>query len=68
MDEKQRRDPSSREESPTPTRQEEMPEQAQQEETYVPRNPKQLFAARLGLILFILFVIWQVYQIYHGFQ
>ena len=36
------------------------------QEQYVPRPAWQVWAARVGLVLFILFVIWQILTIARG--
>ena len=38
----------------------------QEQDVYVPRPAWQVWAARVGLILFILFVIWQILTIAGG--
>ena len=38
----------------------------EQPEGYVPRPAWQVWAARVGLVLFILFVIWQILSIAKG--
>ena len=43
-------------------------ETGNEEKGYEPRPAWQLWAARIGLVLFILFVIWQVILIYRGFR
>ena len=40
--------------------------QQQEQETYVPRPKWQVWAARVGLVLFILFVIYQFLTIVRG--
>ena len=65
MEEKQKETVSSADEETTPRQD---PVETEEEDTYVPRTPTQLWAARLALLVFILFVIWQVWQIYHGFR
>ena len=44
------------------------PQPEKEEKGYEPRPVWQLWAARIGLILFIALVIWQVVQIYRGFR
>lgn len=39
---------------------------AAEKEVYVPRPAWQVWAARVGLVLFILFVIFQYVKIYRG--
>ena len=41
-------------------------EQLQEQESYVPRPQWQVWAARVGLVLFILFVIYQILTIAGG--
>ena len=48
--------------------QEELEEQLPQEEGYQPRSPRQVWAARVGLVLFLLFVAYQILQIAGGWQ
>ena len=40
--------------------------QQQEQETYIPRPAWQVWAARVGLVLFILFVIYQFLTIVRG--
>ena len=44
----------------------EHPDFEEQKEVYVPRPAWQVWAARVGLVLFILFVIFQYIKIYRG--
>ena len=37
-----------------------------QEEGYVPRPRWQVWAARIGLVIFILFVLWQAFHLATG--
>ena len=41
-------------------------EELEQRETYEPRPTWQVWAARVGLALFILFVVWQIANIARG--
>ena len=45
---------------------EENRDQQQEQETYIPRPAWQVWAARVGLVLFILFVIYQFLAIARG--